>query len=156
MSESPKPRWFRRVALAIGLVATGAALPVLGAYAHVGAHMEMMGGHRMAMAHVQKMLSDVGASDDQKSKIEAILKSGLEPVEKLHGNMGATHKSLHDLLTAPVIDRDALERLRASEIASLDTVSRSAIKAMADAADVLQPAQRAKLKAEMEEHHGSN
>ena len=157
--------WLRRTALAAALVASGATLPILVASAQgmgAGMHGMMqahMGGagdmHATAMAHVTQMLDAVGASDDQKTKIGAILRAGFEPMAKLHEDMGNTHKALHQILAAPTVDRAALEQLRAAEVARIDSASRTATGAMADAAEVLRPDQRAKLVALAAEHgHG--
>ena len=48
-------------------------------------------------------------------------------------------------MSAPAIDRGALETLRAAQIAQLDTASRRILLAVEDAADVLTPAQRQKF-----------
>jgi len=152
--------WLRRTALAAALVASGAALPVLVASAqgtgmgmHHMMHGGMGGGEMQAMAgHVTKMLDAVGASEDQKTKIGAILHAGFEPMAKMHEDMGNTHKALHQILAAPTVDRAALEQLRAAEVAKIDGASRAATGAMADAAEVLRPDQRAKLVALAAEH----
>jgi protein CpxP len=157
--------WLRRTALAAALVASGAALPVLVASAQgtgtgVSMHHMMHGPmgagdmHAMAMGHVTKMLDAVGASEDQKTKIGSILHTGFEPMAKLHEDMGNTHKALHQILAAPTVDRAALEQLRAAQIARIDSASRAATGAMADAAEVLRPDQRAKLVAMAVEHGG--
>lgn len=156
-------RWLRRTALAAALVASGAALPVLVASAqgtgmgvsmHHGMHGPMGAGemHAMAMGHVTQMLDAVGASDDQKTKIGSILHAGFEPMGKMHGDMADTHKALHQILAAPTVDRAALEQLRAAQIAKIDSASRAATVAMADAAEVLRPDQRAKLVTLAAEH----
>jgi Spy/CpxP family protein refolding chaperone len=154
--------WLRRTALAAALVASGAALPILvasaqgvgmGAGMHGMMHGAMGGGDMaMAMSHVTQMLDAVGASEDQEAKIGSILRTGLEPMGKMHGDMANTHKALHQILAAPTVDRAALEQLRAAEIARIDGASRAAAGAMADAAEVLRPDQRAKLATLMEEH----
>lgn len=152
--------WLRRTALAAALVASGAALPVLVASAQgvgMGMHGMMHGSsgdmHARAMGHITQMLDAVGASSDQKTKIGSILHTGFEPMAKLHEDMGATHMTLHQILAAPTVDRAALEQLRAAEVARIDSASRAATGAMADAAEVLRPDQRAKL-VEMAAQHG--
>ena len=151
-------RWLAGVTLAAAFVAGGATLPLVAAYAQGGPPGHMMshgpgGMHAMAMAHVGKMLDQVGASADQKSRIHSILQAGFAPMAGLHGDMERTHAGLHAILAAPTIDRGALEQLRAAEIAKLDDASRTATKAFADAAEVLTPEQRAKLAALMAEGH---
>jgi Spy/CpxP family protein refolding chaperone len=137
------------VALAAAFIACGVSLPILAVSAQDAAMHGAMDGpsgmHAMAMAHVVKMLDAVDASAEQKSRIEAILHDGFKPMAVLHGDMSATHRTLHDLLVAPTIDRAALEQLRASEIARMDQASRTMAASLADAAEVLRPDQRAKL-----------
>ena len=153
--------WLTGAGLAAVFVAGGMTLPLVTAYAQDagegGAMRHMMGHghgdmHAMAMAHVGKMLDAVGASADQKSRIEAILHAGFAPMAGVHADMAKTHAGLHAILAAPSIDRAALEQLRAAEIARLDEASRTMTKALADAAEVLTPEQRAKLAAMMANH----
>jgi len=159
--QTPRRRWLAGVALAGAFVAGGVILPLVAASAQDaapgGAMHHMMGHghgdmHAMAMAHVSKMLDEVGASADQKSRVEAILHAGLAPMADLHRGMAQTHASLHAILTAPTIDRAALEQLRAAQIARIDEASRTLTKAIADAAEVLTPEQRAKLASLMSQH----
>jgi Spy/CpxP family protein refolding chaperone len=48
-------------------------------------------------------------------------------------------------LTAPTIDRSAIERLRAEQIGLAETASKRIAQALADTADVLSPEQRRKV-----------
>ena len=98
------------------------------------------------------MLDAVGASADQKSRIEAILHAGFAPMADLHRGMAQAHASLHAILTGPTVDRGALEQLRVAEIARIDEASKTMTKAIADAAEVLTPEQRAKLGSLMSQH----
>ena len=152
--------WITGAALAGAFVVGGLTLPTLTAHAQEAAMGGMMGGpghaamHGMAMAHIEQMLDKVGATPDQKTRIEAILHAGFEPMGAMHDDMRVTHARLHALLTAPTIDREALEALRASTIASMDQASRKMVGAMADAAEVLTPDQRARLATLMHGMHG--
>lgn len=146
---------FAATFVAGGLVFSGAAAAGM-AMAHCGmghgaaGHGDM---HALMGAHIDKMLTEVGATPDQKSRVQAILKTAMESMGPLHQRMEGTHGDLHRILAAPVIDRAALEQLRAARIADIDQASRSMVKAMADAAEVLTPEQRAKLAAQMAQHH---
>ena len=150
-TRTPRRRWLIGVALIGAFAAGGLTLPVIAAQAQDAAMSGMMGGpghgamHGAMMAHIQQMLDKVGATPEQKAKIEAILHAGFSSMAGMHGGMQATHARLHELLTAPTIDRQALEALRASQIATFDEASRKLVDAMADAAEVVTPAQRAKL-----------
>ncbi|HEY5072624.1 MAG TPA: Spy/CpxP family protein refolding chaperone [Caulobacteraceae bacterium] len=161
---APKPRrlgvGLRRVALgaafaatffAGGLVMSGPSAAALGMamdHAGMGAHGGM---HAMAGAHIEKMLTQVGATPDQKARIETILHTAFASMAPMHAKMADTHRDLARLLTAPVIDRGALEELRASRLADFDRASRAIVGGMADAAEVLTPEQRARLAAAMAE-----
>ena len=48
-------------------------------------------------------------------------------------------------MTRPTIDRAALEKLRADQIATHEAVSKQLVQAVADAADLLTPEQRRKI-----------
>ncbi len=152
-------RWLAGVALGAAFVVGGLTMPMLAAQARDAGMHAMMGGsghaamHAMAMAHIQKMLDEVGATPEQKAKIDSILRSGFGSMMSMHQSMEDTHRQLHALLTAPTVDRNALEQLRAAQIAQLDQASRAMVQAMADAADVLTPEQRAKLGQLMKSAH---
>jgi Spy/CpxP family protein refolding chaperone len=164
MQSPPRRRWLAGVALAAAFLAGGVTLPLIAASAQEaaqsGAMTQMLGGqigghgglHAMGMAHVSKMLDELGASADQKSRIHAILSAGFAPMAQTHRDMAQTHAAMQAILTAPAVDPAALERLRAAEIARIDDSSRIMTKAIADAAAVLTPEQRAKLGKLMSEH----
>lgn len=108
-----------------------------------GMDPEAMGKRLDAM--VAFALADTDATPDQKSRISAIVKQAaaeLAPLRKTH--MEARRKSMA-LLTAPTIDRAQLEALRVQQMQLGDSVSRRMVQALADAAEVLTPEQRAKL-----------
>jgi Spy/CpxP family protein refolding chaperone len=158
----PRRRWLAGVALAAAFLGGGVTLPLIAASAQdaaqSGAMNGMMGGHgagmhAMGMAHVSKMLDEVGASADQKSRIQSILSVGFAPMAQTHRDMAQTHAALQAILTAPTVDRAALEKLRAAEIARIDDSSRIMTKAIADAAAVLTPEQRASLAKLMSAKH---
>lgn len=157
-STPVRRRWLTGLALAGAFVAGGLTLPILTASAedaamhgamHAGGHGEM---HAMMMQHLDKMLTAVDATPDQKSRIMSILGGAMKSMggahEKIHDGM----RRFHTLLSAPTIDRGALESVRASEIAEVDAGSKTLVAAMADAAEVLTPAQRAKLATMMADH----
>jgi len=150
-------RWAIGAMMAASFLAGGLALSGISAVAdETGMHAMMGGpdhGHTAAMAHMTAVLDQVGATADQKTRIATILHTGLRPMMSVHGDMHGLHGDLLKLLTAPTIDRAALEQMRAGEIARLDQASRTAAQALADAAEVLSPDQRAKMTALIAEHH---
>ena len=167
-AQTPAPKrrgWLRGVALGAALAASFAAGGVLmsgpSAIAMQAAmdHMGMGGGDHMGAmhaalhAHIAKMLDAADATPEQKEKIHHILMGAMEQLKPLHSRFADTHKDLHAIFTAPTIDRAALEQLRAARIGDVDQGSRIVVQALADAAEVLTPEQRAKMGAAMEKHH---
>ena len=169
-NEAATPSPLRRQALGAGLrrLLLGAAFAVTfvaGGLVMSGPPasaltMAMEGGmhghgdmHAMMQAHIDKMLTAVDATPEQKERIKAILHKGFESMAPLHQKLADTHADLHKLITAPTIDRAALEQLRAARIADLDQASKTMVDTIADAAEVLRPEQRAKLGALLAEHH---
>jgi Spy/CpxP family protein refolding chaperone len=62
----------------------------------------------------------------------------------MHQMRGA-HEEMVKLLTAPTIDRAAIEQARQANIAALDRSSKAMVSGLADAAQVLTPDQRSKV-----------
>ncbi|MDB5934816.1 MAG: hypothetical protein JWQ01_2160 [Massilia sp.] len=146
-------RWLIAAALAMAANAAGAsfasgggALP--GHHGHA-AHMAM---DPAAMdAHIDKMVGQFAAdaSPDQQARVAAIAKAAMADLRPAHAQFRQAHARAHELLTAPVIDRAALEQLRAVQMQRMDFISRRILTAVEDAADVLTPEQRAKFGAHL-------
>ena len=149
------------------LAGIGAALGALGAGFAWRAHAQGHGfGHgpidpaRME-EHIDRMLKhlyvEVDATEEQKAKIGPIVKDAAKDLAPLRGKMGETRQQAVAILSAPQVDRAALEQLRADKLAMADGVSRRFTQALADLADVLTPDQRqhlAKLAARRHRWHG--
>ena len=166
--DAPKPAAPRRAggllrrlllgaAFAATFVAGGLIMSGAPASALTLAMEDGMGGHggmhAMARAHFEKLLTQVDATPEQKARIDAIVKTAFQSMAPLHQRMEATHRDLHQLLAAPTLDRAALENLRAARMADLDQASKTLVQAMADAAEVLTPEQRAKMASLMAAQH---
>jgi Spy/CpxP family protein refolding chaperone len=117
-------------------------------HGHWGHH-----GHGMSPGdmqnHVERMVDHlarhVSATDEQKTKLEAIAKAAATDLQPLHQKFFDAHKRALDLLRAPTIDRAAIEGLRAEQIANADAASKRLAQALADIAEVLTPQQRTQL-----------
>jgi Spy/CpxP family protein refolding chaperone len=101
---------------------------------------------------VKYVLLDTDATAEQRQQVTAILESAAKDVHALVGPHHEVHQQIHDILTAPTIDRVRLETLRAEQLGLADQASKRVVTALADAAEVLTPAQRATLIASMEKH----
>lgn len=101
-------------------------------------------------AMVQWMLADVDATPEQRSKITAIAKGALNDLAPLRAKHREARRATVQLLAAPTIDRAAIERIRIEQMQLAETTSRRMTQALMDAAEVLNPEQRAKLAANWE------
>ena len=91
------------------------------------------------------MAIELDATTDQQAKIAGIAKSAVTDLRALREKAQAARTQAVTLLTASTIDRTAIERLRAEQIALADTASKRIAQALADASEVLNPEQRKKV-----------
>ena len=145
-------RWFRRTAVVI-LVAGLSAGIGLTAIAHGHGFGRWHRGGPIDPArldeHIDRMLKhvyvEVDATEAQKQALAPIVKGAARELLPLRGQMRDTRQQAVALLSQPTVDRAALETLRASRLELVEDASRVVTRALADAADVLTPEQRAKL-----------
>jgi protein CpxP len=133
------------------IVAAGAAI-AQGGMGHGMGRMGMMGGF---MEHrFERMMDEIDATDAQQDKIWAIVdktRSDLRPVGR---EFRDSRGKVAELLSAPTIDKAAVEALRVERIAAIDAASKKAVDALVEAAEVLTPEQRAELAKEIKDRHG--
>jgi Spy/CpxP family protein refolding chaperone len=143
-------RWRIAAALVLAAGAVGTSFAVGGPAVH-GHRGHMAMGPAAMDAHIDKMVEQCAtdASADQKSRLSAIAKAAVADVRPAHAQLRQGHARAHELLVAPVIDRAALEQLRAAQMQRMDAISRRLLAAVEDGADVLTPEQRAKCGARL-------
>ena len=159
-------RFFKRAAIAtlIGGIAAGIGIK---AFAHGGG---FGGWHRGGFAagaldpaavdeHLERMLRhlyvEIDATDEQKQRLAPIVKQAAKDLLPLREKMQAARKQAIELLTRETIDRGAIEALRAEQLQLAEQASRRIAQSLADAAEVLSPAQRKELAGRIEKHrHG--
>ncbi|MGD9921977.1 MAG: Spy/CpxP family protein refolding chaperone [Pseudorhodoplanes sp.] len=88
---------------------------------------------------------EIDATNEQQEKLRGIMRGMLRDVLPARERAFAARRQARELLTATTIDRAAIEKLRADQIALADTVSKRITQALGDAAEVLSPEQRRKL-----------
>jgi Spy/CpxP family protein refolding chaperone len=115
-------------------------------------HHGMMGGPmgpafspERADRMVRHLAVELDASADQQAKLQAIVKAAAGDIVPMREKVLAARQQARALLTAPTVDRAAIEKLRTEQIAIVDAVSKRLVQVVADAADVLTPEQRRKL-----------
>ena len=91
------------------------------------------------------MAIELDATADQQAKIASIAKAAAADLRAMREKMQAARSQAVALLTASTIDRTAIERLRAEQIALTESASKRIAQALADAAEVLNPDQRRKV-----------
>jgi periplasmic protein CpxP/Spy len=155
-----------------GLYSTLAALSLAGAVGHAAAQAPQggpasglgahggRGGHdmsRMAEHRVDRIIKEVDGTPEQKAKLTQLAQAAQKDVQPLREQLMAARKKGMELLAAPAVDRAALEKLRAEQSQLMESISKRMLTHLADAAEVLTPAQRAKLAERMKargEHGG--
>jgi protein CpxP len=99
--------------------------------------------------HVERMLKhlyvEIDASEEQKARLEPIVKQAAKDLLPLREHLHAGRREAIELLTRERIDPAAIEALRARQLGLADEASRRLTRALAEAADVLTPAQRQEL-----------
>jgi Spy/CpxP family protein refolding chaperone len=142
-------RWLIAAALALAVGATGVSFASggVGLSGHHGYAGHMPTDPAALDAHIDRMVLQFAAeaSPDQRMRVAAIAKAAITDLRATHAEFREGHAGAHALLMAPVIDRAALEQLRAAQMQRMDIMSRRILTAVEDASDVLTPEQRARL-----------
>lgn len=126
------------LAVAAGLSLSADAAPHGSGMGHGPA---MMGGP----GHIEKMLDQVGASAEQRSQIEAIMKAAHDDMRAQHEAGRTLQTQLMQQFTQPTVDARAVETLRQQMLARHDQASKRQMQAMIDASRVLSVDQRKQL-----------
>lgn len=151
----PRRRWF-------------AGLAALGGLGLLGAQAQAQGWGRGALDpeerarrldyRIGRLIRDIGGTPQQKDRLVAIASAVQAELRPLREQRRQARLRELDLLSAPVIDRVALEQLRVAQMQAADGRSRRVQQAMAEAAEVLTPQQRiqaaARFKQRIERRRG--
>jgi periplasmic protein CpxP/Spy len=157
MNATPEPsatprnsgrRWFAGLVALGGLGLVAAQVPAQG-WRRRGA-LDPQERARRLDYRIGRLVQDVGGTAEQKQQIVAIATAAIADLQPLREQARQARLRSLQLLAAPVIDRAALEQQRALQVQAVDARSRRTLQAMADAAEVLTPDQRAKVAARMQ------
>ncbi len=94
---------------------------------------------------IDRALGQVNATPEQKQKVTQIAQNAFSEMRPLREQRRAVQTQLATLLKAETIDRAALDKLRMEQITTAETVTKRLGQAIAEAAEVLSPAQRQQL-----------
>src|SRR6266705_3654657 len=167
-SSEQKPRrgFFKRAAIAtlIGGIAAGIGIKAFAlGDGHGGWHRGGFAAGPLDPAaveeHLERMLKhlyvEIDATDEQKQRLAPIVKQAAKDLLPLRERMRDARRKALELLTQDSIDRAAIETLRAEQLQLAEQASTRIAQALADAAEVLTPAQRKELALRVEKHgHG--
>ncbi len=148
---------FRRITL-VGILGGIGALVSARAFAHGRGRMHGPMDPAEMDEHIEHMVKhlalEVDATPEQQQKLAVIAKDAAKDLAPLRGQGMETRRQAIELLSAPKVDRAAIERLRAAKIQHADNASRRLTRALADAAEVLTPEQRKTLAQRAARWHG--
>jgi Spy/CpxP family protein refolding chaperone len=139
------------IAIAGGLTTLAVAQPFGGP--HHAMHGGMEGGPMMMAGMIEHLLDNVDASDDQRTKIHAILKAAHQDLSAQRQAGAGLHQQAMQLFTAPTIDAAAADALRVQIQGQMDVAGKRMWQAMIDASNVLTPEQRQKIAERAKKRH---
>jgi Spy/CpxP family protein refolding chaperone len=116
--------------------------------AHFGARDPAAHAERM----VKRIASEVKATPEQQARLKTIAEGVAKDLSPLHDRIASSRGDAVKLLSAPNVDRAAIEALRAKQLAAADEASKRVSLALADMAEVLTPEQRQQLAQKAEKH----
>lgn len=149
-ADGRRPR--RRWPIRLGLLTLVLVLAAMACHGHGPRHG--FGGPHLSEARVERMVGHMvtDATDAQKTQLTAITGDAYRKLAPLKTQADQARHQLALLLAAPKVDRVALEDLRVRQLSLADQASRIVSTRLADAADVLTPAQRTELVQQFERH----
>jgi periplasmic protein CpxP/Spy len=152
MSTSIQRRWFAGLAGlgGLSLMANSVHAQGMGRHGgHDGHSPEQMTKHMDE--RIGHMVQELGGTPEQKDRLVKLAQTAMQDMKPLREQHMAARQKGMALLSAAAIDRAAIERLRQEQMSAADAMSRRVAQHLADAAEVLTPAQRTKLAERMKQ-----
>ena len=115
-------------------------------FGHRQAHNPELMGERIEFA-TDWLLSRTNTTEEQRQQIKTIVQEAWQALLPMREQHLAQRQAWLAALQQPRVDRQALEELRQAKLHLADTASGRLVEALADAAAVLTPEQRAELAA---------
>lgn len=153
--KTRRPRRWRGVLVGLALIGFGALSGfAIGKVSAAPWWMWAGGGHhgfsaeraaKHAERRVDRVLSRVDATDEQKGKVTAIAKTAITDMAALNIHPREVRAKFVELMRADTVDPAAFEALRAEQIGKADAASKRMVQALTEAASVLTVEQRREL-----------
>jgi periplasmic protein CpxP/Spy len=165
-ADAPRRGWKASLlvagALAVGLAGAAATTALSGGFGPGAWHAGGFGSGPIDPAEVDERVErmvkhlavEIDATPEQQDRLVAIAQGAAKDLLPMRDRMKAAREEAHAILTAPTVDRAAIEALRARQAAGYDEASRRLAQALGDAAEVLTAEQRAELGERMERFRG--
>lgn len=115
------------------------------AHGHGDRHAHRGGEHRGQARGMARMLERIGATDEQRARIEQITAAARAERDASRESARALHGQMAALMAQPVIDPAAVEAVRQQMVAQHDQASQRRLQTMLQVAEVLTPEQRAQI-----------
>jgi Spy/CpxP family protein refolding chaperone len=103
---------------------------------------------------VRHLSIEIDATAEQQDKLRAIVRDAVKDLLPVREKIMAARATARELLTQQTVDRAAIEKFRADQIAMHDAVSKRLVQAVADAAEALTPEQRRRIGDMVAAHRG--
>jgi protein CpxP len=137
--------WLMAVAAAL---ASTVALSVWARPGGDGMHGGLWGAHPQK---VERLLSSISATEDQKARIQQIMQKAMGDMAGQREAGRALKDQARAIFTAPTVDANAAEQVRQQMLAQHDQASRRMMNAMLEVSQVLTPEQRVQMAQLMQE-----
>lgn len=98
-----------------------------------------------------RVMKDLNLTDEQEDKIWALADEVRKEARPVMRDFRGSREELTKLLSAPTIDKAAVEKLRSERVAAVDAASKKLADALVNAAETLTPEQRTKLADNLED-----
>ena len=100
---------------------------------------------------VAHLAIEIDATDEQQEQIIAIVTPAVLNMKTTRQEMRATGEEFAALLTAPVVDKTAVDALRTQKLAEVDQISKEWVNVVTEVAMVLTPEQRETISERIEQ-----
>jgi protein CpxP len=148
-------KW-RRITLAgaLGAAAAGIGFKAFGHGRHGAGPIDPADLDRHLDRMLRHLYVEIDATEAQKQKLDPIVRQAAKDLLPARERLHAARREAIELLSRERVDAAALEALRAKQIALADEASKRLTRAVAEAAEVLTPAQRKELAAHLARRRG--